>query len=178
MLTRLHARYGKDTLGEDLVFRKVAPIVGGREFRTDGKLEKGSKTGRQNNFQGRYAIRHPWSGRMTCKKPIRGRWGGPPKQKDRVPDPQAALDLAFAPRGGVKLANFVQQDIAELDIKANKPKRKPSSPVPRDGAPTKDVPIPGGDAGLCSCQWRASPPPTLAVGWLFALGLALVRRRR
>ena len=30
-----------------------------------------------NNFQGRYAIRHPWVGPIDCENPQRGRWGGP-----------------------------------------------------------------------------------------------------
>ncbi|MCA9687416.1 MAG: DUF2330 domain-containing protein, partial [Myxococcales bacterium] len=32
VLTRLHARYNKDSLGEDLVFQAAPAIVGGREF--------------------------------------------------------------------------------------------------------------------------------------------------
>src|SRR5262249_48903432 len=55
VLTRLHARYDKTSLGEDLVFKAAPPIVGGREFLTDGKaLEQGSRPDSLNNFQGRY----------------------------------------------------------------------------------------------------------------------------
>ncbi|MBA3454453.1 MAG: hypothetical protein H0T42_15285 [Deltaproteobacteria bacterium] len=36
VLTRLHARYGKD-ITNDLEFKAAPPIVGGREFLTDGK---------------------------------------------------------------------------------------------------------------------------------------------
>src|SRR5262249_55281972 len=76
VLTRLHARYGKDTLGEDLVFEEAAPIQGGREMPgTDGKLERGAATSEWNNFQGRYIIRHPWTGPVTCLSPKYGVWG-------------------------------------------------------------------------------------------------------
>src|SRR6185436_5525277 len=36
VLTRLHARYDKDSLGEDLMFRAAPPIEGGREVRGQG----------------------------------------------------------------------------------------------------------------------------------------------
>ncbi|HGG56292.1 MAG TPA: DUF2330 domain-containing protein, partial [Nannocystis exedens] len=39
VLTRIHLRYNKDGLGEDLVFREAAAIVGGREFMMGDKLE-------------------------------------------------------------------------------------------------------------------------------------------
>src|SRR5262249_11146612 len=63
VITRLHARYSKDALGDDLFFRAAPPIVGGREFmQQDGKLERGARPDAQNNFQARYIIRHPWTG--------------------------------------------------------------------------------------------------------------------
>src|SRR6185503_18306156 len=75
VLTRLHARYGRDLKG-DLVFRAAPPIVGGREFvRNGGKLEEGAQPSSINNFQGRYAIRHPWTGPIACANPRRGLWG-------------------------------------------------------------------------------------------------------
>jgi hypothetical protein len=78
VLTRLHARYGK-TVTEDLVFKAAEPIVGGREHVVaNGKLEERSRPDSINNFQARYAIRHEWTGPITCKNPVRGRWGGPP----------------------------------------------------------------------------------------------------
>jgi len=40
VLTRLHARYTRDAIGDDLVFKEAPPLVGGREFRrADGALE-------------------------------------------------------------------------------------------------------------------------------------------
>jgi hypothetical protein len=44
-VTRLHARYDAVSFPEDLVFQE---------------------TGDRSNFQGRYILRHPWSGRATC----------------------------------------------------------------------------------------------------------------
>jgi len=43
VLTRLHARYGKGAISEDLIFKAAPPIAGGREWRVGGgKLEEGA----------------------------------------------------------------------------------------------------------------------------------------
>ena len=115
VLTRLHARYGKD-LKDDLVFRAAPPIVGGREHVVSGgKLEEGAQPSSVNNFQGRYAIRHRWTGPVACQNPRRGIWGGPPN--GGPVNPQAALNLAFAPRGGVSLAASINGDVAEIGLR-------------------------------------------------------------
>ncbi len=44
-VTRLHVRYDRDHFPEDLVFQE---------------------TGDRTNFQGRYILRHPWTGQSTC----------------------------------------------------------------------------------------------------------------
>jgi len=45
-VTRLHVRYDGETFPEDLVFQE---------------------TGDRQNFQGRYVLRHPWTGEATCE---------------------------------------------------------------------------------------------------------------
>ncbi len=115
VLTRLHARYGKD-IKDDLVFKAAPPIVGGREFnQANGKLEERSSASSVNNFQGRYAIRHHWTGAVACKDPRRNIWGGPPN--GNRPTPQAALGLAFAPRGKAQLASSIKGDVPEIGLK-------------------------------------------------------------
>jgi hypothetical protein len=113
VITRLHARYSKDALGDDLFFRAAPPIVGGREFmqNTSGtggaKLERGARADGQNNFQARYVIRHPWTGPIACANPQRGIWGGPPSGNDPAILP--AAHIGFVPRGGaVTLGSFVR----------------------------------------------------------------------
>jgi MYXO-CTERM domain-containing protein len=119
VLTRLHARYGKD-LKDDLVFKAAPPIVGGRELpQANGKLEERSQPSSENNFQGRYAIRHEWTGPIKCDQPVRGRWGGPPAGVAGG-ETRAAKDLAFAPRGVAKLPELVRQDVPEIDVKADR----------------------------------------------------------
>jgi hypothetical protein len=121
VLTRLHARYDKTSLGEDLVFKAAGPIVGGREFLRDGKaLEQGFRADTINNFQARYAIRYPWAGKVECANPVYGRWGGPPN--GAAPNTQAARDTAFVPRDPNKVEKLAESPIAELQVKGLKGK--------------------------------------------------------
>ena len=165
VLTRLHARYGKDGAPNDLVFKQAPPIVGGREQRENGQLEQRSRKDSVNNFQGRYAIRHAWTGTIACQNPVRGMWGGPPSGVDIAEGPVAATDLAFAPRGKVQLPNLVAQDVPEIAVK-------------------RGVPLPGG-AGFtnkpqgCGCQSSDSGGLLLAAGGLvWLLGARRPRSRR
>jgi len=118
VLTRLHARYGKE-LTDDLRFKAAQPIAGGREHvGASGKLEQGSEPSPVNNFQGRYAIRHPWMGPITCEKPVRNRWGEEPEGKPGGPrhTAEAAINLAFAKRDAVQLPKVIARDVPELDL--------------------------------------------------------------
>jgi len=166
VLTRLHARYGKEGAPNDLVFRAASPIAGGREhMQANGRLEERSAPSQINNFQGRYIIRHPWTGAIACANPQRGRWGGPPDGLELADGsgPKAATDIAFAPRGNVQLPNLVNQDIPEIGVKAG-------------------VPLPGGAAFHnkpqgCGCQ---SSSGALAGGSVLAglVSIGLRRRRK
>jgi hypothetical protein len=121
VLTRLHARYDKTSLGEDLVFKAAGPIVGGREFLSDGKnLEQGSRKDSWNNFQARYAIRYPWAGEVKCSSPVYGRWGGPPS--GQAQETKAAQDTAFVARDPAKVEKLAESPIAELQLKGLKSK--------------------------------------------------------
>jgi hypothetical protein len=89
-LTRLHARYG-DSLHDDLVFRAVDPIMGGRGIPdVHGEMSTKVAHDSSNNFQGRYVILHPWTGAVACAQPRRGVWCGRPwsaARHDRRSDP-------------------------------------------------------------------------------------------
>jgi MYXO-CTERM domain-containing protein len=177
--TRLHARYGT-SITDDLVFKAADPIAGGREIvGADGKLENGAKGDTYNNFQGRYAIRHEWTGPIKCDAPKRGRWGGPPAgQNIANPGVKPALDLAFAPRGQAKLADLVAKDIPEIEVKASG-----ASPAPTPPPPTTDPSKPTGEAkpakkgGGCGCAADGgSAGPMLLIG--LGIGMAITRKRR
>jgi hypothetical protein len=127
VLTRLHARYGKSDMKDDLRFREARPVTGGREQWSKNGLEYGATPSQQNYFQARYAIRHWWTGPIRCDKPVRGVWGGPP---DGNYQPTiAASKLAFAPRGKLEVASVVKRDLWEIGL------RKDSSAAPAPSPP-------------------------------------------
>lgn len=113
-LTRLHYRYGAQGLRDDLVFRAAPPVVGGRGMPDNrGNLSRSVQPSRINNFQGRYVLLHWWPRPLTCQKPQRGRWGGPPDGGAQRPA-EAAMNLATQARGGVRLERFLRRPLREL----------------------------------------------------------------
>ncbi|MGF1469163.1 MAG: DUF2330 domain-containing protein [Sandaracinaceae bacterium] len=192
VLTRLHYRYGEGALDEDLVFRAAPPIAGGREVRTNGDLEHGATSASFNNFQARYAIRHPWEGEIACRDPVRGRWGGPPRGVTR-PEVKPAQDLAFARRGELALAGVLRTDAPEIEVEAGLPSiatlltgtaeaQEPSDGEGRRGAPGEEGAAGGApqdDGGACgACAIGSRRRPAQAGGGLLLAGLLLAWRRR
>jgi hypothetical protein len=118
VMTRLHTRYDKSTLSDDLIFRIASPVAGGREVLVDsasGGIEQGSVPDEVNNFQARYAIRHPWTGPILCDHPDRGVWGGRPGDH-AVEATMAAKDLAGAARGTVSLEALITSPVKDLGL--------------------------------------------------------------
>ncbi len=177
VLTRLHVRYGTD-LSEDLVFRAASAVVGGRESRgAGGVLENGATTASTNNFQARYAIRHEWTGPVECANPVRGRWGAPPAGEAARP-PKGAVDLAFAPRGSMQLAQLIAADVPEIDVKA----AGAGEPAPPAAEPATTDPVkpPGKPAGEDNKGCGCAAPGTQGapMGALLALIAVVITRRR
>ncbi|HEU4730998.1 MAG TPA: DUF2330 domain-containing protein [Kofleriaceae bacterium] len=162
VLTRLHARYGRSDMKDDLRFREARPVTGGREQWSSNGLEYGAVASQQNFFQARYAIRHAWTGPIRCEKPVRGVWGGPPNGGSQPTI--AASKVAFAPRGKLAVSSVIKRDLWEIGL-------------PRDGSP---APAPPGGGKF------ATPPDRhlqgLGLGSLLAIavggGLLLRRRAR
>jgi hypothetical protein len=161
-LTRLHARYGTE-VKDDLSFRAVEPIAGGRGL-PDAHGEMSSKVTNEgvNNFQGRYVILHPWEGPVSCQAPNRGRWGGPASAQA-----VAATNLAFAPRGKVELASLLAKDVPEVGLLSSKTAPPPIAVRQQQGC--------GCNTGQTS---EAGETGVEAVIGFAAVGVVLRRRRR
>jgi hypothetical protein len=143
VLTRLHTRYDKATLSEDLVFRSAKAMYGGTANGDGTSADQGAtaSTNGQNRFQGRYIIRHYWEGAVQCENPRYGIWTGPPAQQNvsayrgYTPGsaaPKTAGDLANAKRGVFQLASVVNSPVPALDLKGKQtrpPLRKGELPV-------------------------------------------------
>jgi len=129
VLTRLHTRYSKETLSEDLIFREAKPAMGGRANWNGTNGDEGATVsqagdGGINNFQGRYIIRHYWDGPVACQAPQYDQWGGPPGNPNARPAPTAAKGLATAPRGKVVLTSSVRSPVPLLGIAGKPPHRR------------------------------------------------------
>jgi hypothetical protein len=134
VLTRLHTRYDKASLSEDLVFHAAKPMIGGTSNGDGTNADQGATNSPDghNRFQGRYIIRHYWEGPVSCESPRYGIWTGPPSNQSGyratpgVPlgsgAPQTAGDLANAKRG--------QFDLAKVVRSSRPPLRKKEAPAP------------------------------------------------
>lgn len=192
VLTRLHVRYTKDALGDDLFLRAAPPIVGGREFVTgaNGKLEEGAQPSGTNNYQARYTIRHAWTGKIACAHPQRGIWGGPPG--GGMPQANAAAGLGLTKAGTVQLNALVKGTLPpETFLSAATPTPVLAIPqiadddgglsvdasAPMDGGPPGPPPEqPKGGCAGCNASGQEG-----SLGILGLLGFALwrsVRRKR
>jgi hypothetical protein len=154
VVTRLHARYGKKDMKDDLRFKEAKPVVGGREEYSKSGIEYGATPSDKNFFQARYAIRYWWNGPIKCKDPQRGVWGGPPDGRDT--SVVAARKTAFAPRGKLALGQIIGRDLWEIGFKKEAPPPKPAAPA----------------------KVKALGIGALAALVLVGLGVLVVRRRR
>ena len=115
-ITRLHLRYTKDSLTDDLVFKAAEPIAGG--------IPEVAKTGpaKENRFQGRYIVRKPFD-LSQCDRYAAAVAGFVPAG--------SPLAGAAGVQGGKKLTaafdSYLRSDIAELGLKA-KPEEKAPAP--------------------------------------------------
>ncbi len=183
VLTRLHYRYGRGELGADLVLRPASPIEGGRGVGPAGELPTEALSSGANNFQGRYIIRHAWEGEVACDEPHRGRWGGPPPDKQRdgaSSTPRAATNLGTQARGGIQLVALLKQPLPALGLTEVGPEPVPEPVAPpeepaaaaQDPAPTAQV-----DSGCGGCSSPGRPASMPFAACLLALW-AVARRRR
>lgn len=163
-LTRLHYRYGPEGLAEDLVFRAAPPVEGGRGTPdASGNFASHTATpSHVNNFQGRYAILHPWEGAVACKDPRRGIWGGPPTAGAATSRLTSGAVGAPAP---MTLANVLVDGFGDVT---------PAPPAAPPPAEDEDPGAPLSRDETRRCGTAPGPGGALGVG----LVLAALRRRR
>jgi MYXO-CTERM domain-containing protein len=155
VLTRLHARYDKSSLGEDLVFQAAPGRTGGRGMPYEGQLDPTvAVTEDWYNFQARYAILHHWQGPARCLRPMWDTWGGPPDRG--YVEPAVARQLAFVSRDA-ELASFMTNSSHQV--------------LQLEGEPPADERKRG-----CSCSTAEVPGAGIA-SVLGLFGLLFLRRR-
>ena len=177
VLTRLHARYDKDDVAEDLVFKAAAPIAGGRERVVDYetmRLEEGARASNVNGFQGRYIIRNPWTGDVECENPYLFGWYAT-SQADQSPNTKGSAVVLDASRD---IENDIIGSVGELGIEgrgtrpqgtvgSNTPNNTNNAGSPNNGVTSQPDDL---DGGGCSATGLGTVP--------FAFGLLLLGWRR
>ncbi|MFT3711446.1 MAG: DUF2330 domain-containing protein [Archangium sp.] len=111
-LTRLHLRYTKDSLTDDLVFTAADPMAGG--------IPEQPKTGpaKDNRFQGRYVITYPFDVNQCYRY-----YGGGAAPGNFAPMGNTSL-AGEGGSGAAKaklekpLASYLRSDVPELNVKA------------------------------------------------------------
>jgi len=167
VITRMHARYNADNLGEDLVFEEAGPMAGGREFLVDGEqLEEGASSSSINNFQGRYIIRHPWEGAVLCLTPEWGIWGGPPAGESG-----GGVTTAMSPNSEGRSSNAEGDDALSDDLN-----ELVLTPIAELGITGNQAPGLFGGGG-CGCQSTGTPENIIFSLGFMTLLFALRRRK-
>jgi hypothetical protein len=163
VLTRLHTRFDASTLKEDIVFRTADGLSGGRDGDPSADQETNATLGGANQFQARYAVRHPWKGDVACDQPIRGAW---------VPSaPHPAVDLAAVPRD-VALASMVKSPVRALGLSMEAPKFAAPPTAPKL-EPKKKT-----EGNLEEPVDRTMPIVMIAAGLGMLIALGLYARRK
>jgi hypothetical protein len=167
-VTRMHTRYNAQSLTEDLVFREAGAVVGGREHVVNPQtqaLEMGAQPAQYggNNFQARYAVRHPWTGPIRCQNPRRGVWGGPPAGQSQQPV-RPALELATRQGAPIELPRVVRTAVPELGISGRGARAVSPAVTPR---PRRVQPKP-----------ESTSRQTLALGSAGALAAVILAARK
>ena len=179
VITRLHARYAKDDVGEDLRFQAADPIVGGREFVVgeNGELEEGANPSEVNNFQARYIIRHPWTGEVSCEDPGTGRWGPPQTSGSAQGPTSTGSELT----GGTDfdLVGGLVDDVPELGLEgaAERGKRSVSSNN-GTGSGTNSGAGSGTKSEVGGCSSTTAPASGAAAFLVLVVGAVIRRRKR
>jgi hypothetical protein len=157
---------------DDLRFREAKPIVGGREQWGAKGLEHGALPSDQNYFQGRYAIRHAWTGPIKCANPQRGVWGGPPDGGNN--QLVIANKLAYVPRGKLSLPQMIKRDIPEIGVR-----KAATTPLPTTNPAPRINTIPTVTPGAAPPRVKVMSVGGGMLGGLALIGLGqLVARRR
>ncbi len=166
VMSRLHFRYGRNSLPSDIDLEAAAgPVQGGIGIPQgpQGSLVNGTQAAKDNRFQMRFVSLFEWTKGASCPAPSRWRWGRRWKSLDTaLRKVWLAEDLPRSGRDAKLLAKQVRRPFAELGIAA--------------AAPTVAAPAPKAiKRSGCAVQSSGSNRSPLA---LLALLVALCRIRR
>jgi hypothetical protein len=152
VLTRLHLRYGPGEAADDLVFTTAPAISGGRGSpNDDGTLGQEVSTDDvyANQFQGRYAIVHPWDGDVDCGETY-VQWGASSGAGSALSPNTTRTSTSAATSGDQTLVDYIAEDVPGLGLIAR-----------------RAVQVVGAKDG-CACNSAGASGLLLLLGWFAA----------
>ncbi len=181
VLTRLHLRYDKSTLGGDLKIGPASgPVEGGMHVPKgkNGDIPTEVVKSKVNHLQTRYIFLHPWDGMMKCASPDRWRWGKPPRTYRGLRKIWVADDLTRKSRTQIVPAKVVQTAIPSLGLAAA-PSASAAAAPSASAAPASSAPAGDAKKSSCGCATPGRNGTPGAAGALaVAFGLLFSARRR
>lgn len=177
VLTRLHYRYGKDTLAQDPKLTKASGgVEGGVDLPAgkDGAASTETTPASENRFQTRYNNLHPNQKVVQCDKPEPHRWGKAPREYRGLRKIWVAEDLTRRDRKQIKPTEVVLTSVPALGL-------GPAAVKPAVADPNAAAPAPAekkeGGCGCSTVGLAGSTLPGMLLGVL-SLPLLLWARRR
>jgi hypothetical protein len=172
VLSRLHHRYDKNTLPNDLELASAPPKRGGIGTPQGPKAELplDFTEASESRLQMRYTFFHPWQGEQKCQSPDRFRWGKAPRTYRGLRKTWIAEDLSRKSRTQIKLESVVKTPLPALGI----PGRAEGALDAGGGAAAPEA-HKSGSCG-CSVPGRTAGTPAIVV-LASALVFNLFRRR-
>ncbi|MEZ4232002.1 MAG: DUF2330 domain-containing protein [Polyangiaceae bacterium] len=176
ILSRLHHRFDKESLKQDIEIGPAKNMRGGVELPKGpkGELPIESKPADRSMLQMRYINLHPDISVLKCDNPNRWRWGKPPRTYRGLRKIWVAEDLATRNRKEIDPEKVVITPVASLGLPGKADEKDPAAaPSASAGA--------GEEKKDGACQFSATSPAGRGsgdAGLLLGLGLWLRRRRR
>lgn len=172
MLSRLHFRYNKNSLTEDLKLAPAPHVKGGTDLPKGPKGVSDSEVtpADKSRLQTRFNYLEPNIKAINCENPVRWRWGKRPREVMRLRKTWVAEDLTRKSRTQITPEKVILSPVPALGIKGA-PDEKKAAPKPKQ-EPEK---------GSCGCRVVGSSSPQVprsAMLLVVVAGAAVARRRR
>ncbi len=168
VITRLHHRFGKDSLTEDVKVQPAEHVQGGvgTPVGPNAELPAAVEPAKQSRLQTRYSVSHPSKRVVQCDDPKRWRWGKAPPSYRGLRKTWTARDLAYKKRDKFALKDVIKSSVPALGI---------SVAAAAEAAPQALPAEVKKESGCSMVAQGSAPQPLLVV--LGAALIGLVRRR-
>lgn len=118
VITRLHHRFGKDTLKEDIRVQPAEHVQGGvgTPVGPNAELPGDVQPAKESRLQTRYSVAHPSKRVIQCEDPKRWRWGKAPPSYRGLRKTWTARDLGYKKRDKFVLKDVIKSSVPALGI--------------------------------------------------------------